>query len=783
MRLQSQLCDVTVWAGGQKFHCHQAVLAASSGHFHSIFVQGVLCFPKKPTNETLDLSFISAEVFSIILDYIYTANIHCPTGIVADVLQAAKTLEIEPLTTQLPAFVGGATPISGLNNTSVPSVSVEKPPPSSITSSVGGSKLNVPNSLAEMLSEQEENTDQPAGQSAMEDVVVKQVEDAEFSQILDSMMSETESKSENGVGNLVDYFGAADTSDDSGDEGDQEEEQEESSSDNSDDDDDDDDNDDDNNKDGADSHGVWMPIIKEDPGPDPIPFTAVPGIKHPPPQDSKPIDYFNLFFTANIVAKIVYETNRYAQQWIVAHRDYLLEKQRSVVHQWQKIGQTTAEEFRAFLGVALNMGLVKKSTMSSYWDRAHKCQATPWFTEHFSRDRFELLLKFLHFNNIARQPPPADPAHKLYKIKPIVEHFNRVFLHHYHPGMDISINESSMGFRDQAPHPTQFKAQKRHAKFGKKLWCVCDSLTGYTSFFEVYTGRDSAAPADPHGSMYAMVMRLMTACDFLHCGHHVGIDNFLSCPDLFFDLYKQGTTATGTVRSDRKGLPQPAVNQKIKNNQTAERRKGPLLCVVYKDGSKFKQPVVLLSTAVAGGSQAVVTQKGRQVQRPKVVVKFSKAVGGVDLGDATLTNLSDRRTMKWTNKVFFAIFGRAVLNSFVLYDQHSSDNPKLSRHQFMLQLVESLAGSYFPPNAVRPPRRTPSQIRQDREMPNVQGASAQVESGTAGGPGGQHWPRKLPKGRLRNCVAGHPTRTRSSYECPACNVGLCIKCFPTYHER
>ncbi|XP_078584623.1 uncharacterized protein LOC144866805 [Branchiostoma floridae x Branchiostoma japonicum] len=174
MRLQSQLCDVTVWAGGQKFHCHQAVLAASSGHFHSIFVQGVLCFPKKPTNETLDLSFISAEVFSIILDYIYTANIHCPTGIVADVLQAAKTLEIEPLTTQLPAFVGGATPISGLNNTSVPNVSVEKPPPSSITSSVGGSKLNVPSSLAEMLSEPEENTDQPAGQSAMEDVVVKQ---------------------------------------------------------------------------------------------------------------------------------------------------------------------------------------------------------------------------------------------------------------------------------------------------------------------------------------------------------------------------------------------------------------------------------------------------------------------------------------------------------------------------------------------------------------------------------------------------------------------------------
>ncbi|CAH1259042.1 ZBTB7A [Branchiostoma lanceolatum] len=183
MRLQSQLCDVSVLAGGQKFHCHQAVLAASSGHFHGIFVQGVLCFPKRPTIETLDLSFISAEVFSVVLDYIYTANLHCPTGIIADVLQAAKTLEIEPLARQLPVFVG-TTPISSLNG--APSLSVETPPPSSeipsvvsasemtMSSVVSTSGMTVPESLVEMLTEPEENGDQAAGQSAMGDVVVKQ---------------------------------------------------------------------------------------------------------------------------------------------------------------------------------------------------------------------------------------------------------------------------------------------------------------------------------------------------------------------------------------------------------------------------------------------------------------------------------------------------------------------------------------------------------------------------------------------------------------------------------
>ncbi|XP_066278717.1 uncharacterized protein [Branchiostoma lanceolatum] len=183
MRLQGQLCDVSVLAGGQKFHCHQAVLAASSGHFHGIFVQGVLCFPKRPTIETLDLSFISAEVFSVVLDYIYTSNLHCPTGIIADVLQAAKTLEIEPLVRQLPVFVGTA-PISSLNG--APSLSVETPQPSrtipsvvsasemTMSSVVSASRMTVPESLVEMLTEPEENSDQSASQSAMGDVVVKQ---------------------------------------------------------------------------------------------------------------------------------------------------------------------------------------------------------------------------------------------------------------------------------------------------------------------------------------------------------------------------------------------------------------------------------------------------------------------------------------------------------------------------------------------------------------------------------------------------------------------------------
>eukprot|EP00058_Branchiostoma_floridae_P007282 XP_002592770.1 hypothetical protein BRAFLDRAFT_117717 [Branchiostoma floridae] len=110
MREQDQLCDMTVRVGTREFRCHQAVLAASSGHFLSVFVQGMLSFPK-----ILDLTFTSADVFSIILDFIYTASLKCPADVLSQVLQAAKVLEIHTLVDHLLLFSAAH---DGVNETS-----------------------------------------------------------------------------------------------------------------------------------------------------------------------------------------------------------------------------------------------------------------------------------------------------------------------------------------------------------------------------------------------------------------------------------------------------------------------------------------------------------------------------------------------------------------------------------------------------------------------------------------------------------------------------------------
>ncbi|XP_064120710.1 piggyBac transposable element-derived protein 4-like [Macrobrachium nipponense] len=142
---------------------------------------------------------------------------------------------------------------------------------------------------------------------------------------------------------------------------------------------------------------------------------------------------------------------------------------------------------RAFIGIALIMGIVRLPGINDYWDTCHKPISQTWFREHFERDRFKLLLKFLHFaNNDGMPAQDSQDYDPLYKNKPVIDYFVHVFKRHFHPSQNITIDESMVSFRGRTPHLRQYMPQKRHARFGVKLWCLCDTKTGYTHTFEVY---------------------------------------------------------------------------------------------------------------------------------------------------------------------------------------------------------------------------------------------------------------------------------------------------------
>ncbi len=92
---------------------------------------------------------------------------------------------------------------------------------------------------------------------------------------------------------------------------------------------------------------------------------------------------------------MVRETNRYAEQHI--QRQKLTKRSKTL--QWKP---STSEEMLKFLGIIIEMGLVQMPEIEYYWSKS-KLFGYEVIQNTMSRDRFELLLKFLHFSRTTKK--------------------------------------------------------------------------------------------------------------------------------------------------------------------------------------------------------------------------------------------------------------------------------------------------------------------------------------------------------------------------------------------
>ena len=71
-------------------------------------------------------------------------------------------------------------------------------------------------------------------------------------------------------------------------------------------------------------------------------------------------------------------------------------------------------------------------------------------------------------------------------------------------------------------------------------------------------------------------------------------------------------------------------------------------------------------------------------------------VGGVDLSDMRIYCFQDeRRTIRWNIKVFFLLFGRTLLNSFIVYQRNTSS--PMVYQTFLERVVDGLVGTFRMP--------------------------------------------------------------------------------------
>lgn len=142
-------------------------------------------------------------------------------------------------------------------------------------------------------------------------------------------------------------------------------------------------------------------------------FTATPGLKSLPIGD-KPIDYFNLLVTDELLDLLVEETNVYATEIFL---NTASDKAR--IYEWVN---TDRVEMKTFLSLLFHMGTIKMPRLEDYW-KTSKLFNLPFFRSYMSRNRFTLLLRALH---VSRNPAEGEhvPRNRLHKIQRLVNYFN-----------------------------------------------------------------------------------------------------------------------------------------------------------------------------------------------------------------------------------------------------------------------------------------------------------------------------------------------------------------------
>lgn len=244
---------------------------------------------------------------------------------------------------------------------------------------------------------------------------------------------------------------------------------------------------------------------------------------------------------------------------------------------------TTLDEMKRFLGINYFMSVVRYPNTRLYWSDAAFFKP---IYDTMARNRYEKIRRFLHFNGNSKQPrrkcepttstsqeeprwqrlrnrlemrnhnlakvgaiPKRDETYdRLYKIRPLIDAFNRNFKKVPMKGR-LCVDEQMCATKIRH-FLKQYMPDKPH-RCGDKLFLLCDD-SGYCYSFEIYSGDDDyRREGEPNlGATGNVVVRLARDIPRF-VSHTIFFDNYYTSIRLLVYLRTQGIYAIGTVRKQR----------------------------------------------------------------------------------------------------------------------------------------------------------------------------------------------------------------------------------------
>lgn len=192
------------------------------------------------------------------------------------------------------------------------------------------------------------------------------------------------------------------------------------------------------------------------------------------------------------------------------------------------------------------MGIVHKPNILMYWSTDFY-YSTPIFSQVMKRDRFNLILKLLHFND--NETLDMNDVGRLHKVRPLIDMLRERFRQVYNPGRELSVDESLVLYKGSLKFKQYIRTKR--ARFGIKSYELCTS-TGITLDFLVCSGKGMFDDDDPY-SEFPCSERVPSVLmeNFPGKGHILYTDNFYTSSFFAKHFLANQTHLCGTIKNNR----------------------------------------------------------------------------------------------------------------------------------------------------------------------------------------------------------------------------------------
>ena len=343
---------------------------------------------------------------------------------------------------------------------------------------------------------------------------------------------------------------------------------------------------------------------------------------------------------------------------------------------WKNV---TSREMYAFLGILICAGANNSNTdhISEMW----KSSSYPLYRATMGINRFKSILRFIRFDDLnTRQrrlhEDKAAPVRDLWNM------LNANLCTMYRPTENLTIDEQLFPFRGRTKF-TQYIPSKP-AKYGIKVWWICDAENAYPLKGLIYTGKTGNEREVNQGERVVKELAVL----YRGSGRNICMDNFFTTLPLAKHLLSWNLTIVGTLKKNKPYIPKAMAPSKTREELStlfAFHEKAMLCSYVPKKN----KAVILLSTM-----HSTMTISDDAKKKPEIILYYNKYKAGVDTMDQMLCRYTThRRTNRWPLAFFYNIVDVACLAAYLIYYENNKMIKKKTnqRRKFLRQLSEELS--------------------------------------------------------------------------------------------